>query len=268
MYTVDKWTRMLIRNISEYNRLLWGERCDILHAESDCTYQDRQRQEIINLCQYLRRNKHLLSTQDLHFLNKDSSFFFRSPIDNVLNWEKRVVIGLQPNKEKKTRDIRGYMFSEPTQDQNACQPDNVRVTKKPLYDKTSQTNIDSFVLTPHSIANTQTIPNQQATQQRKKQRLTQPTLYHSLPSRPQSQQTVHTMQQQHTLKRPSNTNFDPNAERKKPRITPIHSTSKRSTFSTITQARFKKRRLIASSNADTISPYPDLTTISSRVFYY
>ena len=40
MYAVDKWTRMVIKNILEYNRLLWKERCDILYNEIDCTYQD------------------------------------------------------------------------------------------------------------------------------------------------------------------------------------------------------------------------------------
>ena len=86
-----------------------GERCDILHAESDCTHQDRQRQEIYNLCQYLRQHKNLISDQDHHFLRKDQSFFFRSPIDNVLNWEQRMIISLKPTKNTKTRDIRGYM---------------------------------------------------------------------------------------------------------------------------------------------------------------
>lgn len=46
-------------------------------------FQDRQRQEIFNLCQYLRRHKHLIPEQDHHFLNKDHSFFFRRPIENV-----------------------------------------------------------------------------------------------------------------------------------------------------------------------------------------
>ena len=88
MYAVDKGSRMVINNILEYNRLLWKERCDILHNETDCTYQVCQRQEIFNLCRYLQTHKHLLPENDHHFLNKEASFFFRAPTENVLNWKK------------------------------------------------------------------------------------------------------------------------------------------------------------------------------------
>lgn len=92
--------------------MLRKERCDIMHNETNCTYQDRQQQEVFNLCKYLRARKHVLPENDHDFLNKESSIFFRAPIESVLNWETRIIIGLSPtneNKKRRTRDIRSYM---------------------------------------------------------------------------------------------------------------------------------------------------------------
>ena len=46
VHAVDKWTRMLIKSILEYNRLIWKERCDILHMENELTHEQRQRDTI------------------------------------------------------------------------------------------------------------------------------------------------------------------------------------------------------------------------------
>lgn len=63
---------------------------------------------------YLRRHKHLLLQRDHHFLDKDASFFLHHPIENVLNWEQRIIIGLTKEKDKQTRNIRGYFANLPT----------------------------------------------------------------------------------------------------------------------------------------------------------
>ena len=60
-----------------------------MHNETDCTYQDRQRQEIFNLCMYLRARKKLLPEQDHHFLNKELSFFFQSSHRECAKLEKK-----------------------------------------------------------------------------------------------------------------------------------------------------------------------------------
>ena len=154
MFAVDKWTRMVIKNILEYNRVLWKERCDILHKESDCTYQDRQRQEIYSLCQYLRKRKHLLPVNDHHFLDKDASFFFRRTIDNVLNWEKRIIIGLSSQtQEKKTRDIRSYMVETSTHTTPINPPESIERTKRKECKTKLQTDLDSFILRQHQLQN-------------------------------------------------------------------------------------------------------------------
>ena len=179
MYAVDKWTRMLIKNILEYNRVLWGERCDVVHAETDCTCQDRQRQEIFNLCQYLRRHKHLIPEQDHHFLNKDHSFFFRRPIENVLNWEKRMIISLQPTKDKKSRDIRGYMITTENDEINNDLPNQAPARKRPHTDNTIQSTLTSFVISSHSLSNSNRNTAQPNEKKQRLNKLTQTTLLDS-----------------------------------------------------------------------------------------
>ena len=109
MYAVDKWTRMLIKSLLETNRKMWKERCDILHVENEYTYNKRRRDEIWNLCLYLRKNNSLIPFQDQHLLHKPYSFFARSPLDNVLNWEKGIQIKLRRFKIPGNGDIRKNM---------------------------------------------------------------------------------------------------------------------------------------------------------------
>ena len=91
------------------NRKMWKERCDILHAENEYTFNKRRRGEIWNLCLYLRKNNSLISFQDRHLLHKLYSFFARSPLDNILNWEKGIQIKLRRFKIPVNGDIRKYM---------------------------------------------------------------------------------------------------------------------------------------------------------------
>ena len=245
MYAVDKWTRMVIRNILEYNRLLWNERCDVLHVESDCTYQDRQRQEIYNLCQYLRTRKRLIPDSDHHFLKKDPSFFFRSPIENVLNWEKRIIISLKPAKNKRNRDIRGYLIetTNPYQTQILPPlPSKPANTKRLISNKTLQYTMNSFVLTSTSLSTTTTdlCPPQEKKQ--KHNTLTQPTLLDTLAITSQLNSISRQLTPQPKLKRdcpPSSGNL---TGFKRCRFTPPTSTSKKRMESLVTQHKLEKRR--------------------------
>ena len=110
VHAVDKWTRILITSILEYNMLVWKERCDILHMENEFTHQNRQREIIWQFCIHLRRNKHLVPQRDHHFLWKTYSFFSRGNYDGVVNWESRMKISLMVFKEKSVNDIRKYMI--------------------------------------------------------------------------------------------------------------------------------------------------------------
>ena len=110
VHAVDKWTRNFIKAILDFNRKLWKERCDIVHAETNSRYEDRQRHEIWQLREYLLSHKNLIPHTDWHFLKKDNSFFFRDNLDNVLNWEKRMLISMTKHPIKHNRDIRTYMI--------------------------------------------------------------------------------------------------------------------------------------------------------------
>ena len=76
VHAVDKWSRNFIKSILDFNRKLWKERCEIVHAETNCTYEDRQRHEIWQLREHLLTHKTLIPHNDWHFLKKDNSFFF------------------------------------------------------------------------------------------------------------------------------------------------------------------------------------------------
>ena len=43
IHAVDKWARMLTKNILEFSRIMWNERCTIAVAERDASYDGRKR---------------------------------------------------------------------------------------------------------------------------------------------------------------------------------------------------------------------------------
>ena len=255
MYAVDKWTRMVIKNILEYNRLLWKERCDILHNETNCTYQDRKRQEIFNLCSYLRIHKHLIPDNDHHFLDKNASFFFRSPIESVLNWEKRIIIGLTPCvKEKRTRDIRSYMIEVVTNNsQKIISKSNP--ASKPSLKNTIQTGLDSFIKRPNSMLSTNIHPIQPATKKQKTIHKTQTLLQLDLPTPPlshsiNSEEAIHQRDcRQISRQRESVSRF------KRCRLTSPDPTPTIRTTRLVTAARTRKRRKITDFNKDPLPSY-------------
>ena len=152
MYAVDKWTRMLIRSILEMNRILWKERCTILHLENESTYEERQRDGIWQFCLHLRKNMHLVPRADRHFIWKPQCFFYRQSITGVLNWEKRMRMSIVVLAEKGTHDIRRYLTAKDNT------PINMRKRKLQDSEKSSdegekklkQTNMDKYLLGGHS----------------------------------------------------------------------------------------------------------------------
>lgn len=118
MYAVDKWARMLIKSLLEMNRRMWMERCAILHAENNATYERRRRDEIWNLCLYLRRTNHLIPHPDWHLLHKPYSFFNMSPMNNVILWEQGIMIKLRRFRLRGNGDIRKFMIRTTDNDEN------------------------------------------------------------------------------------------------------------------------------------------------------
>ena len=133
VHDVDKWSRNFIKSIPDFNRKLWKERCEIVHAETNCTYEDRQRHEIWQLREHLLTHKTLIPHNDWHFLKKDNSFFSRGNLDNVLNWEKQMMISMTERKVKFNRDIRIYLVPRdhppPSKKQRTASDENPPVKK-------------------------------------------------------------------------------------------------------------------------------------------
>ena len=150
VHAVDKWTRMLIGSILEYNRLLWKERCDILHAENEFTYENRKREGIWKFCLHLRQKSELVTREDRHLLWKPQSFFFRKHIDNVLNWESRMRISMMVHDDNTPNDIRKYMTSEVrdvnTNTNKRRMMENDTAVRRPKRWK--QCNLDTFLCLP------------------------------------------------------------------------------------------------------------------------
>ena len=55
IYAVDKWSHMLTKNVLEFSRLMWNERCTIVAAEKEATYDGRKRRQMWILRSYLQR---------------------------------------------------------------------------------------------------------------------------------------------------------------------------------------------------------------------
>ena len=54
IHAVDKWSRMVIKTILEFNRTMWKNRCDIIQLDKKATYDQRQRMDITHLFHYLQ----------------------------------------------------------------------------------------------------------------------------------------------------------------------------------------------------------------------
>ena len=75
IHAVDKWARMLTSNILEFTRIIWNERCSIVAAERDTSYDGRKRKQLWTLCSYLKRNTHLLPPHKTHVIQKEEHYF-------------------------------------------------------------------------------------------------------------------------------------------------------------------------------------------------
>ena len=84
IYAVDKWCRMVLTHILELSRIQWNERCTIVSAERDLTYEGRVRKQMMQLCKYLNHNSDLIPTEHQHLIHQKylSTFFSQASIPN------------------------------------------------------------------------------------------------------------------------------------------------------------------------------------------
>ena len=74
IHTVDKWTRVLIKQLLEFHRVMWRDRYDIIAKANVHSYEGRQQSEMWALCLYLQPNPTELLHKDLYFLQRDKNF--------------------------------------------------------------------------------------------------------------------------------------------------------------------------------------------------
>ena len=90
IHAVDKWARMVIKNLLEYHRIMWKHRCDVIAKENELSWEGRQRKDMSLLCLYLQSHPDELLSHDLHYVDKTERFCTHSPFDNVVMWKNRI----------------------------------------------------------------------------------------------------------------------------------------------------------------------------------
>ena len=91
VHAVDKWARMVIKQLLELHRVMWKNRCDLIAQDNIQSYGGRQRQELTSLCTYLQANPNELLDKDVHYLDRSLDFFSKTPLDNLLMWQKQIL---------------------------------------------------------------------------------------------------------------------------------------------------------------------------------
>ena len=150
-----------------------------------------------------------------------------------------MIISLNPTKNIKTCDIRGYMTPSQMETATALQTNPPPVQKRTISDITTQSTLDSFIISSHSLS---TFPQNNSQPHQKKHqshRLNQPTLFNSFFIDSQINSMPHTKIPKNTVKRTHPASTDITARFKRRLLTPPVSTSKKRTAPIVAHARFK-----------------------------
>ena len=114
VHAVDKWARMIIKELLEFNRTMWKNRCNLITLAKTATYDERQRQDTLRLHQYLLQTPDIVPDHAQHYLQKDETFFQRATIDNILMWRCGIQTGLDnPNSHKNGNMRRFFKRKKP-----------------------------------------------------------------------------------------------------------------------------------------------------------
>ena len=108
IHAVDKWARMIIKTMLEFNRTMWKSRYNLIAEAKTVTYDERQRQDTIQLHQYLQQISEEVPDHAQHYLEQNEVFFQRSPIDNVLMWKRGVQASLDAPNPHKNGNLRRF----------------------------------------------------------------------------------------------------------------------------------------------------------------
>lgn len=106
VHAVDKWARMIIKELLEFNRTMWKNRCNLITLAKTATYDERQRQDTLRLHQYLLQTPDIVPDHAQHYLQKDETFFQRATIDNILMWRCGIQTGQSQNQRNAPTTVR------------------------------------------------------------------------------------------------------------------------------------------------------------------
>lgn len=60
---------MVIKKVLEYHRVMWKQRCDIIPAENELSYEGRQLKDIYSFCLNLKLHQDELLPHDTQYIN-------------------------------------------------------------------------------------------------------------------------------------------------------------------------------------------------------
>lgn len=97
---------MIIKELLEFNRTMWKNRCNLITLAKTATYDERQRQDTLRLHQYLLQTPDIVPDHAQHYLQKDETFFQRATIDNILMWRCGIQTGQSQNQRNAPTTVR------------------------------------------------------------------------------------------------------------------------------------------------------------------
>ena len=110
-YNVDRWSMTLLREMINYSRNIWKNRCDIVAIKDEFTLEQRVRKEAKIQYNNLKKKFWTLRVQDRDLVQRDEGFFDRAPFQNVVFWTNQVKIAQDNAKyqaSKDTQDLRNF----------------------------------------------------------------------------------------------------------------------------------------------------------------
>ena len=95
---------------------MWNERCTITQTINDSTYETRMRQQAMEYCMKIRKEKWKLPHDSRHLLNRDDYYFQNTNLLNICEWNTNIAAALSRGTSQLSiyRDIREFFVTKQT----------------------------------------------------------------------------------------------------------------------------------------------------------
>ena len=93
-FNKHRWCDKLMILLSDFQRTLWNNRCNIVKLENELTLKKHKRKQLQEIHQYIPRNGWKLRNNDGHFLRHNEFFFQKASIQQIDIWEQQVFVAL------------------------------------------------------------------------------------------------------------------------------------------------------------------------------